>query len=430
MTMTSRFGRREAIKLSGALAGAAALGSYAYRSVGAQTTLRFAWWGSEERHNRTIEALELFSEKYPDITVTPEIASFDDLFNKLAVQTAGGNAPDVLQMSGQYINEYSARGALLDLNQFIPGVINISDWDPLVAEHGLIDGQLTGLPIGLDAYTVLYDQTVLDEIGMEMLPVEWTWEEFATFARDVTAAKGEGYYGTTDSGGRYEALETFVRQRGKTLFSEDGTAFGFDEADLTEWWTFWDELRSEGVATSAEMQAAAQSEEQQPLIQGLAATYFTTSGQFVNHQALTEHTLGLHTHPHSADGESGSFIRPALFMSAFSGTDYPEESAQLIEFMLNDPDGAAILLAARGVPPAPAIRELVQSQVSPSEQTAFEFINTITDISTQPNILTPPGGREAADLLSRTYEAIAFGQMSIEEGVATAFEEGPGLLGV
>lgn len=428
--MLSRLNRRELGKYASMLAGGAALGLSGYRPAYAQTTLRFAWWGSEERHNRTIEALEVFSEKYPDIAVTPEIASFDDLFNKLAVQTAGGNAPDVMQMSGQYINEYSARGALLDLNQYIPDIIDLSGWDGLVVEHGLIDGQMTGIPIGLDAYTVLYDQTVLDEIGVEVPPDTWTWDEFAEFVTQVTEAKGDGYFGTTDSGGRYEALETFVRQRDKTLFTVDGTGFGFDEEDLTEWWTFWDELRTAGVATSAEIQAAAQSEEQQPIIQGKAATYFTTSGQFVNHQGLTEHELGLHTHPHSEDGASGSFVRPALFMSAFSGTEAPEQAAQLIEFMLNDPDGAAVLLAARGVPPSPAIRAQVLDLVSSAEQTAFEYIDTITEISTQANILTPPGGREAMDLLSRTYEAIAFGQTTIEEGVATVFEEGPSLLGV
>ena len=68
-----------------------------------------AWWGSEERHQRTIEALDLFAEVNPNVAeVTPEIGTFDSHFDKLAVQTAGGNAPDVFQMSGQYINEYAA----------------------------------------------------------------------------------------------------------------------------------------------------------------------------------------------------------------------------------------------------------------------------------------------------------------------------------
>ena len=34
--------------------------------------LRVAWWGSQNRHDRTLEAIKLFEEMYPHITVLPE----------------------------------------------------------------------------------------------------------------------------------------------------------------------------------------------------------------------------------------------------------------------------------------------------------------------------------------------------------------------
>jgi multiple sugar transport system substrate-binding protein len=428
--MTPRLARRDLLKMTAAMAGASALGGLGLNEASAATTLRMAWWGSEERHQRTIEAFELFSEKYPDITVSPEIQSFDAHFDKLAVQTAGGNAPDVFQMSGQYINEYAARGALLDLTPFIPDPIDISTWDPKTTADGLINDQMVGLTIGIDAYTICYDVTALSELGLDVPGPEVTWEEFALFAGEVSAASGDGYYAVADAGGRYEPLETFVRQRGKTLFSADGTAMGFEPDDLSEWWEYWNTLRNDGVATTAEIQSAAQSEELGALIQGTAAMYFTTSGQFVNLQGLTEHELGLLTLPRGAEPDPGSFLRPALFISASVSTEHPQESAQLIEFLLNDPDAANILMTARGVPPAPAIREQIRELVSPEEQKAFGFIDQVTTASVQANILTPPGGREVMDELGRIYESIAFGQSSIEDGVADFFENGPALLGV
>lgn len=429
--MAQRLARRNLIKAAGVMASASALGFSFVREASAQVTLRMAWWGSEERHQRTIEALELFAEVHPDVAaVTPEVGTFDSHFDKLAVQTAGGNAPDVFQMSGQFINEYAARGALLDLNQFIPDVIDVSGWDESVVQQGLINGVMAGLPIGLDAYTLVYDATLLQDNGIEVPPVDWTWDDFAAWATEISETMGEGFYGAGDAGGRYEPLETFVRQRDKTLFNEEGTALGFEKDDLTEWFTFWDNLRKAGVVPPAEVEAAAQEQEQSPLVQGIAAGYWTTSSQFVNLQGLTQNDVALHTMPHSADGKSGSFIRPGLFISAAAQTSNPEPSAQLIEFLLNDPDAAAVLQTARGVPPSPAIRELLLDQVSPEEQRSFEFIDLVTEISTQSNILTPPGGREVTELLSRTYQAIAFGQISIEEGVNQFFEEAPSLLGV
>ena len=35
------------------------------QSGGAPAELRVAWWGSQDRHNRTIKAIELFQKKHP-----------------------------------------------------------------------------------------------------------------------------------------------------------------------------------------------------------------------------------------------------------------------------------------------------------------------------------------------------------------------------
>jgi len=425
-----QIGRRNLLKATGGAAAAASLGAFSTSRAQEVTTLRMAWWGSETRHERTIAAFELFSQKYPDLRVTPEIATFDAQFDKLAVQTAGGNAPDVFQMSGQFILEYAARGALLDLNQFVPDVIDISSWDENAKNYGVIEGKMAGLPIGVDAYALVYDETVLGEAGLEIPSEDWTWEEFADFVTEVSEAKGEGFYGTGDAGGRYEPLETFVRQRGKTLFNDEGTGLGFEEEDLLDWFTYWDELRKSGAAAPAEVEAVGQDQEESPMIRGLAAMYWTTSSQFVNLQGLTEHQLGVHMHPRAEPDNPGSFIRPGLFISAYSETAHPNESAQLINFLLNDPEAAEILTTARGIPPSPEIRDLLRAEVSPEEQKGFAFIDLVNEVSTQTNRLTPPGGQQATDLLERTNQAVAFGQMTVQEGVDAFFAEAPSLLGV
>ena len=54
-----------------------------------QTELRVSWWGGQERHNRTIEAIELFEEKNPDIAVSTEFSGFDSHWERLSTQAAG-----------------------------------------------------------------------------------------------------------------------------------------------------------------------------------------------------------------------------------------------------------------------------------------------------------------------------------------------------
>ena len=73
-----------------------------------------------------------------------------------------------------------------------------------MTEYGLINGVMAGLLIGLDAYTVCYDATVIEENGFEVPAVDWSWDDFAEWATNISETMGEGYYGTGDAGGRYE----------------------------------------------------------------------------------------------------------------------------------------------------------------------------------------------------------------------------------
>ncbi|MCH1932529.1 extracellular solute-binding protein, partial [Shewanella sp. A25] len=58
-------------------------------------TLRVTWWGGDSRHPLTQEAIEAFEEKHPNIKVEGAFADWGGYWDKLATQTAGGNAPDI-----------------------------------------------------------------------------------------------------------------------------------------------------------------------------------------------------------------------------------------------------------------------------------------------------------------------------------------------
>ena len=81
--------------------------------------LRFIWWGSSERAERTNKALAAYQQKYPDIAVAGEYAGWGDYWPRVATQVAGRNAPDLIQMDYRYIVEYARRGVLLPLDQYL-----------------------------------------------------------------------------------------------------------------------------------------------------------------------------------------------------------------------------------------------------------------------------------------------------------------------
>ena len=90
--------------------------------------LRFAWWGSQDRHNRTIKAIELFQQQHPNITITYEFAGFQDYFTKMATYATGGNLPDLMQQDYATITQWTGNGLLMPLDDYVNDrTINLTD---------------------------------------------------------------------------------------------------------------------------------------------------------------------------------------------------------------------------------------------------------------------------------------------------------------
>ena len=68
--------------------GAASTSTAASTSSDEQVTLRFAWWGGDERANATMEVINKFMEENPNIKIEAEYGSSDGYHDKMATMTA------------------------------------------------------------------------------------------------------------------------------------------------------------------------------------------------------------------------------------------------------------------------------------------------------------------------------------------------------
>src|SRR6187200_875475 len=65
---------------------------------GGGNTLALAFWGNPTRNKNTQAEIDAFMKAHPDIKITGQPGEFNSYWDKLATQTAGGNAPDIIQM--------------------------------------------------------------------------------------------------------------------------------------------------------------------------------------------------------------------------------------------------------------------------------------------------------------------------------------------
>ncbi len=90
----------------GMMAGCSKEGNSSSKSDGDQVELRMVWWGSQDRHDRTLKVIDQYMEENPHVTISPEFTGWDGYWEKMATQAAGGNLPDIVQMDYKYLSEY------------------------------------------------------------------------------------------------------------------------------------------------------------------------------------------------------------------------------------------------------------------------------------------------------------------------------------
>src|SRR5918998_19729 len=65
---------------------------------GGATTVSLAWWGNPTRNKNTQAEIDAYMKANPNVKIESQPGEFASYWEKLATQTAGGTAPDIIQM--------------------------------------------------------------------------------------------------------------------------------------------------------------------------------------------------------------------------------------------------------------------------------------------------------------------------------------------
>jgi multiple sugar transport system substrate-binding protein len=420
--MQDRISRRDFNRLLGTGAAVGALGSTTRLAL-ADERVRLIWWGNPERDKRTYEVVDLYQATNADVTVDPENYAWGDYWTKLATQAAGGNLPDVIQMDYRYIFEYARRGQIHALDEFIGNELDLADFDENQLASGRVDGKVYGISMGANSMSWVYNKTVLDGIGAELPDqTSWTFDDFVAFGNDVKDRLPEGMYLVANRAGQENMLETWTRQRGKGLYTEDGQ-LAFDLEDLEAFWAFYLGLQDSGLTPPADVMAMDTGKmEENGLIIRNTLFNFLHSNQLVAAQNLTEDEVGIAMIPNQAGGRAGQYLKPSMLLSMAANSPDPSAAAKLLNFFITDPAANDILLIERGVTGDASIRERITANLTDTEKKIIAYLNVVaTHVSPLPP--PPPKGAGEIDRAIRpAWEAVAFGQKSLADGAKEFYE--------
>lgn len=413
--MTFRLGRREFLMGTSALIAAGVAG---ISPVLAQANnLRLIFWGGQARADRTYGVTDLFDAKSGD-KIEGEFLAWNDYWPKLATQTAGGNAPDVLQMDYRYIVEYAKRNAIAPLDEFVGGALKLDGFDADQLEGGKVDGKLYGISLGANSVATLVNTVAFEEAGVEVPTNAWTYEELMTKGEAFAKANIRGGMKMMMDGSYSEPmLDNWLRQKGLMLYTADGK-LGFAAEDMTEWFTMWKTMRDAGIIVSPDTQALDTGPlETTMLVSGKAAMMPSNSNQLVAFQTLVPDKLDMIGYPRLAAGVGGGHYRkPSMFFSIGGTSANKEAAAEFLNFFISDPEAAKILGVERGIPCLEATREVVAPTLDEQNQIALNFVSNLGDLL---GPLPPPPPAAAGEidlsLLRVIGQEVGFGARTPED---------------
>jgi multiple sugar transport system substrate-binding protein len=387
---------------------------------GGGTNLALTWWGNPTRNKNTDAMIAAYMKANPDVKISGQPGEFGSYWDKLATQTAGGQAPDIIQMDMNYISEYGTRGALLDLSgvdtsKFVEGTV----------DSGKINDKLVGINAGINTAVILANPKVFEKAKMN-LPNDktWTWDQMIEVGAEA-ASKAGVPFGVSALLNSDTLFGAFVRQHGKELFTPDG--LGFEAAEAQAWYDLLVKgVKAKAFGTPEQMtEELAKPLDQSAIVVGTAAMQYQNSNQLLAVSNAAGQKIEMLRPPSLAGKatERKGWYKASMLWSASAKTKNPEAAIAWINWYANNPEAAGIDLAERGIPANAEVLAAVKSKFSPEQQVVAKFISDIkTEVGNTP-IAPPPGGGTIAELLSRHGTDVIYGRTSSAEGAQKFVDE-------
>jgi multiple sugar transport system substrate-binding protein len=383
-------------------------------------TIRFEYWGNQDRADVTNKAITKFQEKYPYIKVDATFAEFNAYFTKLATEISGGSAPDALQMDFRYLREYGERQQLLELNA--KGVnINVKDISASLLTSGKIKNKLYAIPVGQNTQTFTYDAKQWTDAGATAPSDKWTWSDLQAATQKISDATKGAVRGISDPGGIEDWFEVWLRQHGKLLYTDDGKQ-GYTADDVAKWWTYTDGLRKSGAATTADQTHKIDSSvANDPVAKKQAASGFSyDSGLTAKSWEIMGREMTLTNFPSDSADTLGQYAKPSMQFAIAAKAQHPKEAAKFIDFLINDPDAATILGTSRGLPANSKNRTTVGGALTGPPAAGVAYENKVASRLKDAPPPPPKGSGEVKKAFQRIYDDVIFAKKA-PQAAAEAF---------
>lgn len=330
-------------------------------SADGKVTLRFSWWGGEDRHAATLAAIEAYKQVAPNVTIEAEYQGFDGYEQKIKTQLSGGTSADIIQLDLPWLQELTSKGDFfIDLKEHSD--FDASGFDQnFLSNFGVYGDKLVAVPTGVNAYCMIINKTLADKLGIPT-DAQWDWETIFEAGKKLHAEDSSKYLLLADHAALRQDIVTMLKQRtGNQWVNEDYTV-GFSKEDAVASFDWLHRAMEAGV-----YQPIGESDlffgkidqnpkwinQEIPLAPSMSSTLLSLKNVLPED---VEIVTGLPVIAKDAK-DTGVLVRPSQLFAISNKSKHQNEAVKFLNWFMNDPEAAAILGDVRSVPPVKSSQE-------------------------------------------------------------------------
>ncbi len=302
--------------------------------------ISFSWWGNDSRHEYTLEAIREFEELNPDIKVNCHYSEWSGYNSRMDLKMASNTESDVMQINYAWIQDYSPDGTrFYDLNQ-LKDYIDLSNFSEKELSYGMQNGILNAIPIALNTQTVYINKDIYDKYNAE-IPESWD-----DLFRASELMNGEAYPLSMAAKAGLFAIVSYTEEKTGKIFIDNNGVLNFNEKDIQIMLDFYVELVDKKVMPQVEYF------EKLNIASGEYAGTLAWLSDAANHcQKAIDNGYDIQITDYlSNTGTLYWYTKPATLYAISNNTEYPEESARLLDFLLNSKEMALLQKTDKGIP--------------------------------------------------------------------------------
>lgn len=399
----------------------------ASKASGETAKLSFSWWGNDDRHQATQNAIDAFNAAHAGaIEVTGEPSGFGNLEETFATRYAGGTAADVMTVNYPWVIQYSPNGeGFYDLDQ-VKDIFDFSQYDEGFLEFGKTGGKMQAVPYGQNTLGLYVNKSAFDRAGITELPK--TFEEYKEAAKIFTQQDPNTYMIVSPTF-RFAAVYYLQQKTGKGEFAED-LSMNYTVDDYKEALLWYKDLADAHVFCSRKDYIENVGNDPVSVAQnakyingGYVGVLEWTGGIASNAKTLEDKGDELVVAPLPViEGAAfeGTMAKPSLLFAISKDTKNPKEAAEFLQYILNDPEGTKLMGSTRGMVASRAAKASLEAdgQIEGAVKQAYDFTDEAKVINNSPIF----ENAVFTNSYESNYEKFEFGKSTAEEAAQAIFD--------